>query len=143
MKLPRWTPRSVRCINVGLSTNHASTVPLVLNPAMRYITAQFHIVFDDWFATATDVNAFPNFMLDEWYCMFGNSHYQYPFDEDDLATERDKLTFDDRGTIKHERGKTNRSTVATAMDAHIPTVPLPVTLLSISPFYPAPPPGHL
>ena len=40
MKLQRWTPPSVRCINVGLSTNHASTVPLVLNPASGYITTQ-------------------------------------------------------------------------------------------------------
>ena len=142
MKLPRWTPRSVRCINVGLSSNHASTVPLVLNPTSGYITAQFHIVFDDWFATiATDVDAFPNFMSDEWYRMFGDSHYQYPFDEDDLATERDET--DDRGTIEHERGETNRSTVSTAMDVHAPTVPLSVTPLSISQFYPSPPPGHL
>ena len=143
MKLPRWSPRSVRCINVGFSTNHASTVPLVLNPTTGYITAQFHIVFDDWFATiATDVDAFPDFMSDRWYRMFGDSHYQYPFDEDDLSTERDRLC-DDRGTIEHERGDTNRSTVATAMDVHAPTVPLPVTPLSVSQFYPEPTPGHL
>ena len=143
MKLPRWSPRSVRCINVGFSTNHASTVPLVLNPTTGYITAQFHIVFDDWFATiATDVDAFPDFMSDRWYRMFGDSHYQYPFDEDDLSTERDQLC-DDRGTIEHERGDTIRSTVATAMDVHAPTVPLPVTPLSVSQFYPEPTPGHL
>jgi hypothetical protein len=145
MKLPQWTPRSVRCINVGLSTNHASTVPLVLNPASGYITAQFHIVFADWFLAtiATDIGAFPNFMPDEWYRMFGDSHYQYPFDEDDSATERDELTINNRGMIEHERGKTNRSTVATTMDVHTPTVHLPVTPLSISQYYPVPPPGHL
>jgi hypothetical protein len=58
IKLPRWTPGSVHCINVGLSTNHASAVPLVLNPASGYIKAKFHIVFDYWFATiATDFDA--------------------------------------------------------------------------------------
>jgi hypothetical protein len=82
-------------------------------------------------------------MSDEWYRMFGDSHYQYPFDEDDLATERDENTIDDRGTIEHERGDTNHSTVATAMDVHTPTAPLPVPPLSISQFYPAPPPGQL
>jgi hypothetical protein len=144
MKLPRWTPRSVRCINVGLSMNHASAVPLVLNPASGYITAQFHIVFDDWFATiATDVGAFANFMSDEWYRMFGDSHYQYPFEKDDLATERDERTIDNRGTIEHERGdETNRSTVATAMDVQNDGVS-PSDPLSISQYYPAPPPGHL
>jgi hypothetical protein len=116
MKLPCWTPCSLRCINLGLSTNYASTVPpLVLNHAEGYITAQILIVFDTSFATiATDVDAFPNFMSDKWYLMFGNSHYQYPFDEDNLATERDEFTIDDSGTIEHERGKTNRSTVSTA-----------------------------
>jgi hypothetical protein len=58
IKLPRWTPGSVHCINVGISTNHASAVPLVLNPASGYIKAKFHIVFDYCFATiATDVDA--------------------------------------------------------------------------------------
>jgi hypothetical protein len=61
VKLPCWTSNSTCCINVGLSTNHASTVALVLNPASSYITAQFDIVFDNWFATiAADVDAFPN-----------------------------------------------------------------------------------
>ena len=139
MKLPRWTPRSVRCVNVGLSANHASTVPLVLNPTSGYITPQFHIVFDDWFATiATDVSSFPDFMSDRWYKMFGDSHYQYPFDEDDLDTERDRTEI-----INFERGETQRNTIATAMDSHAPLEPLPVTPLSVSQFYPTPPPGHL
>ena len=118
-------------------------MPLVLNPTTGYITAQFHIVFDDWFATiATDVDAFPDFMSDRWYRMFGDSQYQYPFDKDDLSTERDQLC-ENRGTIEHERRDTIRSTVATAMDVHAPTVPLPVTPLSVSQFYPEPTPGHL
>ncbi|KAI2506683.1 hypothetical protein MHU86_7784 [Fragilaria crotonensis] len=31
-KLPRWTPRSTRTINMGFSPKHAITVPIVLNP---------------------------------------------------------------------------------------------------------------
>ena len=37
-KLPHWKPRSICCVNVGLSNKHASTVPLVLNPETGYIT---------------------------------------------------------------------------------------------------------
>jgi hypothetical protein len=53
-------------------------------------------------------------MLDEWYRISGDSHYQYPFDEDDLVTERDELT------IEHESGETNRSTVSTARMSTLP-----------------------
>ena len=66
-KIPRWKPRSTRCVNMGLSKKHASTVPMVLNPETGYITPQFHIVFDDWFATvATNVDALPDFNSNRW-----------------------------------------------------------------------------
>jgi hypothetical protein len=38
-KLPRWTPRSTRTVNFGFSDKHASSIPLVLNPQIGYITA--------------------------------------------------------------------------------------------------------
>ncbi|KAL7571816.1 hypothetical protein ACA910_002901 [Epithemia clementina (nom. ined.)] len=53
MKLPRWQPRSDRCMFVGLSPTHATNVPLVLNLQTGAITPQFHVIFDDWFATVT------------------------------------------------------------------------------------------
>ncbi|KAI2490134.1 hypothetical protein MHU86_24436 [Fragilaria crotonensis] len=40
-KLPRWTPRSTRTVNLGFSDKHASSVPLVLNPQTGYITRSF------------------------------------------------------------------------------------------------------
>jgi hypothetical protein len=76
-KLPRWKPRSIRCVNMGLSKKHASTVTLVLNPETGYITPQYHIVFDDWFATvATNVDALPDFNAMRWASLFGDSRYQ-------------------------------------------------------------------
>jgi hypothetical protein len=36
---------------MGNLPKHSSTVPLVLNPETGAITAQFHVVFDNWFAT--------------------------------------------------------------------------------------------
>ena len=83
-KLPRWTPRSTRTINVGFSVKHASSVPLVLNPQTGYITAQFLIVFDDWFATvSTSASELPNFNSEAWKRMFKDSTYQYILDDED------------------------------------------------------------
>ena len=66
-KLPRWTPRSTRTINMGFSPKHAITIPIVLNPQTGCITPQFHVVFDDWFATLpASVDDLPNFNADSW-----------------------------------------------------------------------------
>ena len=84
-KLPCWKPHSCHSINMGHSPKHASTVPFVLNPAMGAITTAFHIIFDDWFATVpSTADMLPDFNSAKWNKMFGDSTYQYPFDEDDL-----------------------------------------------------------
>ena len=44
--------RTRRCIYLGVSPFHSSTVHLVLNPATRSITPQYHLVFNDTFSTA-------------------------------------------------------------------------------------------
>ena len=44
-KIPRWKPRSARFQFMGFSGNHATSAPLVLNPATGAITPQFHVVF--------------------------------------------------------------------------------------------------
>jgi hypothetical protein len=36
---------------MGNLPKHSNTVPLVLNPETGTIMAQFHVAFDDWFAT--------------------------------------------------------------------------------------------
>jgi hypothetical protein len=60
-KLPRWKPRFIWTINIRFSSKRASTVPLVLNPTTGYITPQYHVVFDDWFATiATSTTPLPD-----------------------------------------------------------------------------------
>jgi len=40
-KLPRWKPRAHRAVNMGLSPQHASTVPLVLNPEQGQLRHSF------------------------------------------------------------------------------------------------------
>jgi hypothetical protein len=85
-KIPKWEPRSTRMKYMGLSPKHASSVPLVLNPATGSLSAQFHAVFDDWFATiSATVDQLPDLNSDEWAKMFGDSAYQYPLDDEELA----------------------------------------------------------
>jgi hypothetical protein len=85
-KIPRWKPRSQRMVNMGHSPKHASTVPLVLNPATGAISAQFNVVFDDYFSTvAAGTDQLPDFNSPEWSNMFGSSTFQYPYDAEDLA----------------------------------------------------------
>jgi hypothetical protein len=54
-KLPRWQPRSHRGVCMGLSLQHTSEVPQVLNLSTGSITTKFHVVFDDQFITASSV----------------------------------------------------------------------------------------
>ncbi|KAL7574137.1 hypothetical protein ACA910_014820 [Epithemia clementina (nom. ined.)] len=84
IKLPRWQPCSDRCMFAGLSPTHATNVPLVLNLQTGAITPQFHVVFDDWFATVTaSVDNLPDFQSPEWAHMFGDSTFLYPEDVED------------------------------------------------------------
>jgi hypothetical protein len=118
-KLPRWKPRSRRSINMGQSPKHASTVPLVLNPESGAITAQFHVVFDDWFATvASSEEDLPDFQSPEWSQLFGDSIYQYPFDDYDADPAPQ-----DSGPGQDAR----QNAVAKAMDRLAPPTPLPAS----------------
>ena len=99
---------------MGLSKKHASTVPLVLNPETGYITPQYHVVFDDWFATvATNVDALPDFNSTRWARLFGDSRYQFPFDEDDNDDATEEARMDSQAT---EAVNENQGRVAAAMD---------------------------
>ena len=125
-KIPRWKPRSQRMVYMGRSPTHASSVPLVLNPATGSIIPQFHVVFDDWFATVpSDEAELPDFTSPTWSKIFGESRFQYYFDDD-----HDTVTTDS-AIINAQAAETSASTsdlVETAMQStplHS-TVPLPV-----------------
>ena len=92
-KIPKWRPRSKRSVYLGISHKHASTVPIVLNTSTGSITPQFHVVFDDWFATVgSDHEDTPDFMSDEWNKMFGESRYQYiTEDKEDNESSEDLI----------------------------------------------------
>ena len=50
-KVPKWSMRNRRGIYLGVSTQHSSTVHLILNPESGVISPQYHCVFDDSFST--------------------------------------------------------------------------------------------
>jgi hypothetical protein len=49
--LPKFDPRSRMGVYLGHSSEHASSVALVLNPKTGIISNQYHLVFDDKFET--------------------------------------------------------------------------------------------
>ena len=91
-KVPRWKPRSSRCVYVGQSQDHGHSIPLVLNLDTGKITPQFHVVFDDYFQTvdASGTTAV-DFDSDDWYATFGLSASQYVPDEDEFGTSSPDL----------------------------------------------------
>ena len=124
-KLPRWKPRSHRTMNMGLSAKHASTVPLVLNLDTGYINSQFNIVFDDWFATVTaSLESLPDFNSPEWLKMFGDSTFQYNFD-DESDTDNDEKFFDANQDLPEALARSHKA-VSNAMNQHRPDIPLPI-----------------
>jgi hypothetical protein len=133
-KQPHWTPRSRRASHMGNSTKHASSVPLVLNPETSAITAQFHVVFDDWFATVTSTeNELLDLNSDEWKHMFGESTYQHPLDDD--GTDDSEFLGLEPLTSSHsshsspaKRSLSRRENVPRAIDTACPPVPLPVEI---------------
>ena len=99
---------------MGQSPLHASSVPLVLDPSTGSITAQFHVVFDDWFSTvSTELHDIPDYASEDWQKLFGDSEYQYTFDETDMD-----MTVDVDPAQRRER-------VERAMEQRLPPVPLP------------------
>ena len=118
-KLPRWKPRSTRSVYVGVSKSHASSVPLCLNLETGAITAQFHVVFDDEFATvASNPTDLPDFGSPQWQELFGDSSFQFVPDDSDLS-EPEQQPADVQPPPR-------ANDVAAAMDRHRPPQPLPV-----------------
>jgi len=50
-KIPRWDPHARVSIYLGHSTQHAGNVALILNIMTGHVSPQYHLVFDDDFAT--------------------------------------------------------------------------------------------
>ena len=119
-KIPKWQPRSRRSVYMGVSHKHASSVPLVLSVSTGAITPQYHVVFDDWFATvSSDHENLPDFSSDEWKKMFGDSTYQYITDDLEETEETHDLIDSLRSQFKADR-------ITDALDKENPPKPLNV-----------------
>jgi hypothetical protein len=115
-KLPRWKPRSTRHAYMGLSEHHASSVPLVLNLETGAITPQYHVVFDDWFATIpAHLDSLPTIDTPEWNQLFGESTHHYVLDDED-----------EEDTPEPAPVLPTPNATAAAFERHAPPRPLPV-----------------
>ena len=54
-KSPRWQPRSITEVFGGLSNQHFSDIPFMLNLQTGSISPQFHVVFDDNFSRVKSI----------------------------------------------------------------------------------------
>lgn len=70
-KIPKWEPRSRRGKFLGFSTEHSSTVGLILNLSTGSVSPQWHVVFDDTYSTVHSVDSqepveFESFSVATW-----------------------------------------------------------------------------
>ena len=129
-KIPKWKPRSSRGMYLGRSLKHASTVPLVLNLDTGAITPQFHVVFDDWFATVSStIGSLPDFTSDAWMKLFGDSAYQYVPHEsiEDAVLDPSDATNSTRHSIRQDHVAASFENSVTTQVRPLPVLP-PVPL---------------
>jgi hypothetical protein len=118
-KIPRWQPRSRRSIFVGLSRQHASTIPLVVNNRTLGISPQFHSVFDDWFSTVIqDADARTDGPPDSWFNLFTDSRFQYSFDEGDSTQLTDEWL--DEAELTYRRSKEREESIKRRVETTFP-----------------------
>ena len=55
--MPKWKPRAELGQYLGVAPNFASTVGNILNVETGYVSPQYHVVHDDFFTTATSLDA--------------------------------------------------------------------------------------
>ena len=54
---PKWEPRARTGVYLGHSPTHADNVALVFNLIISHVSPQYHVVFDDKFATVNYLNS--------------------------------------------------------------------------------------
>jgi Reverse transcriptase (RNA-dependent DNA polymerase) len=83
-KIPKWDPRARRGQFVGISPLHASHVGLIRNLRTNNISPQFHVVYDDFFATvhADEAEAPP-----EWEELLTFNRSRSEYDDEDYVPD--------------------------------------------------------
>ncbi len=113
-KIPKWNPRSRRGVYLGVSPEHSSTVGRILNLRTRNVSAQYHVVYDDYFSTVPNVEnggkIDPNKVSEAlWKEMFTNG-IELNVDEDQAPPElhEDWLT-DEEIKLRNQRRNLEKS----------------------------------
>ena len=101
-KVPRWKPRSHRSVFLGFGDKYASSVPLVLNPAISHISPQFHIIFKDLFSTVI-LQLESDEPPKEWNDLCISSRYQTDFDDNDPTRLDDEWLTMDKITLQRHQ----------------------------------------
>jgi hypothetical protein len=78
-KIPKWKPRSRVGVYLGMSPDHASSVPLVLSTTTGLVSPQFHVIFDDHFSTTSSLHT--NTIPPHWSTLLNDSSMSF-IDED-------------------------------------------------------------
>ena len=81
-KIPRWSPRSERCMYMGPAEKYHKTVPLIYNSRTGATTKPWQAMHDDFFQTVTmDVKNLPPLDSPAWRDMFGEVTVFFSDDE--------------------------------------------------------------
>jgi hypothetical protein len=90
-KIPCWWPCSRVSIYLGLSPEHASSIPLVLSTTSGLVSPQFHVVFDDEFTTTNCLHT--NLLPSKWPTLLSTSSAKYVDDDFDSSFFLDNCWF--------------------------------------------------
>lgn len=52
-KIGKWKARSWQGVYIGHSSCHSGSIPLIYNPATTHVSPQYHVVYDEFFKTAS------------------------------------------------------------------------------------------
>jgi hypothetical protein len=82
-KVPKWQPRARRGQFLCYSTEHSSSIGLILNTNTGKISPQYHVVHDDNFTTVASVDSTKPFDATSWNVIFQTGVERYLSDDID------------------------------------------------------------
>ena len=108
-KIEKWAPRTRTGVFLGHSSQHSSTVALILNPSTDRISPQYHCLFDDAFITLQSDSESTN--VAHWEGAYKDSIKKEPLDfnfpefEKETDSSKDKFADNFSNTEISDRDK--------------------------------------
>jgi hypothetical protein len=126
-KVPKWQTRAPRGQLLGYSTEHLSSIDLILNTNTGNISPQYHVVHNDNFTTVASMDSTKTFDATSWSAILQNGVERYLSDDIDcfgrplpLLSLHDEWFTDSKKRNDIQRSKRDRST---SQREPIPDVP--------------------